>query len=100
MNPEKAYNMMLGLILGHNLKGMYMNKVYEYHLKNFVMQQVVKEHLPEVFNHLTRKLQINIEMITTQWLMTMYVGFIDDPKYLLPFFDLLILQNGYQNQDQ
>jgi hypothetical protein len=30
-------------------------------------------------------------MITTQWLMTFFVGFMDCQHYLLPFLDLLIL---------
>lgn len=90
-NPSYTFSIILSILISKNLKGMYMSKVYEYHLKNHVLQKVIKEHLPSIYNHLVKKLQINIEMITTQWIMTMFVGWLDKEEYLIPMFDQIIL---------
>ena len=72
------------------MKGLYMKKIIEYHIKTFVFKQLMRMHLPVLWNHLVRKLQINIEMITTPWIMTVFTGWITDPKYILPIFDNFI----------
>jgi hypothetical protein len=51
----------------------------------------MKTHLPVLWNHLVKKLQINIEMITTPWIMTIFTGSITDPKYILPILDNFII---------
>ena len=73
------------------MRGLYMKKVIEYHIKTYVFKQLMKTHLPVLWNHLVKKLQINIEMITTQWIMTVFTGWITDPKYILPIFDNFII---------
>jgi hypothetical protein len=56
--------------------------------------QAFKAQLPELFNFLTRKLQINLEMITTQWVMTMFLGFIHDKRIILPMLDNFLLETS------
>ena len=56
---------------------MYIDKVYEYHLKNSVLNGLIKQHLPKLYNHLVKKLGVQFEMITTSWIMTMFMGYID-----------------------
>ena len=45
-DSQKTYDIILGLITKFKLKGIYMSKVYEYHLKTFVMQNLFKQMLP------------------------------------------------------
>ena len=49
----------------NNLKGMYVAKVYEYHLRNFMLKELMRAKLPDIWTHVSKKMQINIEMITT-----------------------------------
>ena len=90
---QNTHQVLLGFIQSRGLKGVFMNKVYCYHVKNFVMQKLMKENMPQLWSHFVKKLQINIEMITTQWLMTFLIGFIDTKEYLMPYLDKLILGN-------
>ena len=73
---------------------MYTPQVYEYHLQNHVLQGLIKQSLPDLWNQMTRKLQMSFDMLTTQWLMTMFVGFINDRTFVLPILDNFILEKN------
>ena len=54
----KTYGMIKSFITKMKLRGMYIDKVYEYHLKNNVLNGLIKQHLPKLYNHLVRKLGV------------------------------------------
>ena len=62
----------------------------EFHLRNFQLKHILKRLLPDVFVWVTRRLEIQIEALTTQWVMTLYTGWITDERYLLPIFDRIV----------
>lgn len=73
------------------LRGMYIDNVYEFHLKNSVLNGLIKQYLPRLYNHLVKKLGVQFEMITTAWIMTMFMGYIDKKDLLLTIIDNFIL---------
>jgi hypothetical protein len=85
---------MTKFIHAKNLKGMFINQVYEYHLRNYCLQQMIQEFLPELWNHVTRKLQMKFEMITCTWIMTIFTGFIQSKSYILAILDSFIFEEG------
>lgn len=89
----KTYGMIKSFITKMKLRGMYIDKVYEYHLKNNVLNGLIKQHLPKLYNHLVRKLGVQFEMITTAWIMTMFMGFIHQKDLLLTILDNFVLNS-------
>lgn len=80
---------------------MYGDKLREFHVKNYVLKEVLKKVLPpRLWVHLTKKLGLNFEMITTQWIMTMFAGYINDPAYILPILDNFIIEGADTNEVQ
>lgn len=73
---------------------MYTQSVTEYHLQNHVLQGLIKTKLPQVWNHVTKRLQMSFDTITTQWVMTLFIGFIQDKDYMLPILDNFILEKN------
>ena len=89
---EAAYMMFLGLIMSKQLIGMYSDKLREFHVKNNVLKEILKKMLPQsLSNHISKKLVMSLDSITTPWIMTMFVGYINDPLYLLPILDNFII---------
>ena len=88
---------------------MFTGEVYEYHVRNFILQKIVRRHFcfepskqgrkirDQVSQDMTQMKPYRPEMIemmsmvTTQWLMNQFMGWIDDPEFLLPILDLFIL---------
>ena len=62
-DEELTFNILLSLITQKELKPLYVNGVPEYHLRNYILDLLIKEHVPEVFYHFKR-LQLNLEVIT------------------------------------
>ena len=54
----KTYGLVKMFINKMKLRGMYIDKVYEYHLKNNVLNGLIKQHLPRLYNHLVKKLGV------------------------------------------
>ncbi|CDW79154.1 rab gtpase-activating protein 1-isoform 10-like isoform x1 [Stylonychia lemnae] len=73
-DEELTFDIFLSLLASKDLKPLYVNGVPEYHIRNFMLEHLVKQHLPEIFYHF-RRLQLNIEVITGQWLMTFFCGY-------------------------
>ena len=84
---QMAFKCMIAFILKKKLKGLYVKKVNEYHLQNFMLKQLLKQHLPALHTHLVKSLQMQTEMVTTQWILTMFTGWISDQSYILPILD-------------
>ena len=87
---------------------MYVKKVYEYHVRNFGFVWLLKKHFTfkRNRNEITSTTVYRPEMLemvsmpTTQWLMTIYVGWIDSPHFLLPLLDnFIIAQNDVADFD-
>lgn len=93
-DESKTFEMILSFILNFNMQGMYMAKVSEYHVQNFVLQGLMKQHLPQLFNWITRRLELKLDSITTQWIMTIFMGFINDHRVILPILDNFILEKN------
>ena len=93
---------LISLILQKNMRGLYTTEVQEFHVQNFVMKRLIKRCLPDLWSHLTRKLQINVELFMTQWIMTFFTGWITDERYLLPIFDniLVSIYGDTEEEDQ
>lgn len=89
-----CFDMLLSFIVSFNLQGMYTPKVDEYHLQNFVLQGLMKQYSPKIFTHITKRLELKLDTITTQWIMTLFMGYINDPKYILPILDNYILEKN------
>jgi len=51
-----AFLSLISLILQKHMRGLYMKKVIEYHIKTYVFKQLMKTHLPVLWNHLVKKL--------------------------------------------
>lgn len=103
LNVEKmTFMSLISLILQKNMRGLYTAEVQEFHVQNFVMKRLIKRCLPDLWSHLTRKLQINVELFTTQWIMTFFTGWITDERYLLPIFDniLVSIYGDTEEEDQ
>lgn len=47
---------MIAFILRKKLKGLYVKKVNEYHLKNFTLKYLFRQHMPVLYNHLVKTL--------------------------------------------
>lgn len=73
-DEELTFDLFLSLLSQKELKPLYSSGVPEYHLRNFMLEQLIKEHLPDVYYHF-RRIQLNIEVITGQWLMTFFCGY-------------------------
>lgn len=43
---------------------------------------------------MTKRLQMSIDTITTQWIMTLFIGYIQDRDYILPIIDNFILEKN------
>ena len=73
-NEENAFLMLLGFILSKQLRGMFIGNMSEYHLKNYVLQQLLKKYLPDrLWVHIAKRMYVNLEMITTAWIMTFFI---------------------------
>ena len=96
-NEIKTFQTLHGFVTKLNLQGMYTKQVYEFFLQEYVLNQLIKTYLHDIFIHLTKKLQINLNMITTQWIMTFFVGYITDETLILPILDNFILEKTSQN---
>lgn len=92
-SEHETFEFISEFIKQNNLKGMYVSKVYEYHLRNFMLKELIRERLPDVWTQITKKMQINIEMITTQWVMTMFLGYIQEANIILPILDNFVLHS-------
>ena len=55
---QMAFKCMIAFILKKKLKGLYVKKVNEYHLQNFTLKQLLKQHLPALHTHLVKSLQM------------------------------------------
>jgi Rab-GTPase-TBC domain len=55
--------------------------VPEYHVRSFMLDQLIKEHLPDLSLYFKR-LGLNPEVVTGQWLMTFFCGYFNYPNIL------------------
>ena len=89
-SEEKSYLSLVALILDNDLRGLYAPSVPEFHLRNFQLKHTLKTLMPDVFIWVEKRLDIKIEAFTTQWVMTLYTGWITDERYMLPIFDRIV----------
>jgi hypothetical protein len=77
-DEELTFNIMLSLLVNKELKPLYSNGVPEYHVRQFMLEGLIKEHIPDLYLYFKR-LGLNAEVLTGQWLMTMFAGFFPHP---------------------
>ena len=55
-DTQKTYKFMVDYISSKNLKALYIKQGYDLKLKNYVLNNLIKDFHPEIFDHLTKKL--------------------------------------------
>lgn len=81
-DEETTFNIMLSLLVSKELKALYANGVPEYHVRQYMLDALIKEHIPDLSLYFKR-LGLNSEVLTGQWIMTMFTGFFSHPSILL-----------------
>ena len=64
------------------------------HLKNYQMAQLIRFHMPKLFNHL-RQIQMTTDYFTSKWIMTIFSCFL--PFEMLPTIFDMFLQDGWKS---
>lgn len=80
-DEELTFNLLISLLVHKDLKCLYSNNVPEYHVRCFMLDQLIKEHIPDLFLYFKR-LGLSPEVITGQWLMTFFCGYFNYPNIL------------------
>lgn len=80
-DEELTFNIFLSLLYNKSLKPLYSNNVPEYHVRCFILDQLIKEHIHDLFLYFKR-IGLNPEVITGQWLMTFFCGYFNYPSIL------------------
>lgn len=84
-DEELTFDIFMALIVHKRLLPLFHNGVPEYHLRNYILDQLIRKQLPRLHNHFL-KLNLNLEMLTSNWIMTIFCGYFPS-KILLPFLD-------------
>ena len=84
-DEQLTFDIFMALIVHKKLIPLFYNGVPEYHLRNFILDKLIRKKLPRLHAHFT-KLTLNLEMMTSNWIMTCFCGYLPG-KILLPFLD-------------
>ena len=84
-DEELTFDIFMALIVHKRLLPLFHNGVPEYHLRNFILDKLIRQHVPKLHAHFN-KLNLNLEMLTSTWIMTVFCGYFPS-KILLPFLD-------------
>ena len=84
-DEELTFDIFMALIVHKRLLPLFHNGVPEYHLRNFVLDKLIRRKVPRLHAHFLR-LNLNLEMLTSNWIMTIFCGYFPS-KILLPFLD-------------
>ena len=84
-DEELTFGIFMALIVHKRLLPLFHNGVPEYHLRNFILDKLIRTKLPRLSAHFAR-LSLNLEMLTSNWIMTVFCGYFPS-KILLPFLD-------------
>ena len=63
-----------GFIVSKQLVGLYSGQVSEYHLQAYILERIIANSLPALYQHFKR-LNVKLDMFTCDWIMTFYCGF-------------------------
>jgi len=74
-NEELTFNLLLSLLHSKNLLPLYSNNLPDYHLKSFMLDALLKTYIPQLHNHFKRNIGLSHEVVTGQWIMTLFCGF-------------------------
>lgn len=97
-DEEKTFKLTLSFILNKQLMSLYLPQMYEYQLKNFVLEKLMEQHLGKVHENIFQKLLVNLDSVTYQWINTLLLGFIIDRRVVLPLLDNFILENPFSDR--
>lgn len=81
-DEELTFNIMLSLIVKKELKSLYYNGVPEYHVRQHMLEALIQEHIPDLAKYFKR-LGLNSEVITGQWIVTFFCGYFNHPSILM-----------------
>ena len=84
-DEELTFDIFMALIISKQLMPLFQNGVPEYHLRNFILNKLIKQELPALHQHFN-KLQLNLEMLTGNWIMTLFAGYFPY-KMFIPVID-------------
>ena len=89
-NEELTFNLFLSLLHSKNLLPLYSNNLLDYHVKSFILDALLRTYLPALHNHFKRSIGLSHEVVTGQWIMTLFCGFFQYPS-LVMFLDTFFL---------
>lgn len=82
-NEELTFNLFLSLLHSKALTPLYANGLPDYHLKTFILDQLIKTYLPNLHTHFKRHIGLSHEVVTGQWVMTLFCGFFTYPAVVM-----------------
>ena len=53
---QQTFNFMVNYISSKNLKALYIKQAYDFKLKNYILNILIKDFHPDIYYHLTKKL--------------------------------------------
>jgi hypothetical protein len=83
---------MVNLITSKGLEDMYGAGVPKYHICLGTISKLMQKCFPHLVYHIENKIGMQLEIIMTEWIMTFFIGYIDDSKLIIPLLDAFILQ--------
>jgi len=93
-NEDWVFQLMVNLIKAKGLQGMYGAGVPKYHLRLHVITKLLNQFLPHLVYHIENTIGMQMEIIMTEWIMTFFIGYIDDSKLIIPILDNFILSEN------
>jgi Rab-GTPase-TBC domain len=92
-DEEITFNFFLSLLVNKNLKQLYINAVPEYHVRSYMLDQLIKEHIPDLHLYFKR-LGLSAEVISGQWIMTFFCGYFNYPSVLMILDNFFLVNLG------
>ena len=89
-DAELTFNMFLSLLVHRNLLPLFRNQVPEFHLRNYVLSELIKEQFPQLHAHFKR-FKLELSVLTAHWLMTLFCGYLSH-KVVLAILDNFFLE--------
>lgn len=74
-DAEMAFDLFMALISERSLIPLFRSQVPEFHLRQFVLNSLIKENLPQLHGHF-RKVKLEMSALTGSWLMPLFHGFL------------------------
>ena len=87
---DNTFLLFVSLMVHKRLKPLFTSQVPDYHLRNYILKELLNQFLPQLMSHF-KKLNLNLEMLTGNWLMTLFTGYLPY-DLLMPILDNFFLE--------